>query len=146
MDCSYEITAEVRTAIQRDDLRTVKKLIAKCPAILHHNIPHKWPVIHECLSRGCLDLELLELFVRTGGDVNQRTESGVSISYLAAMLCKKEELVQFLKENGATMSPCEEATVLMKDTTPENRRKHISQFRKLLETDPHLVHEAGDRG
>src|SRR5467141_2643841 len=90
-DCSYEMVQEIRAATERADLLVLKRLAPKCPALLHHDTPHRWPVIHDCVSRGCVDLELLNLFVRTGGDVNRRTESGVSLAYLAAILYERDD-------------------------------------------------------
>lgn len=145
-DCSYGMTFEIRAAIEKHDLKTVKKLTAKCPAVLHHNAPHRWPIIHECMSSGCVDIELLELFLRTGGDVNRRTESGVSLAYLGSMLFERNDLVIFFQKNGARMSLYEEVIILMKGSTPQNREKQISKARGFLNSDPNLVHQVGDRG
>ena len=143
---SDNLSVEIRAAIKKHDLRTVKKLAAKCPALLQHVTPHEWPIIHECMSCSCVDLELLELFVATGGDVNWRTPSGVSLVYPAALLHERGDLIAFLKSNGAHMSLYEQGVILMSETGRDDQRKRLDQFRALCNENPNFVHEVGDQG
>jgi len=145
-DCSYEIALEIQKAIEKADLGTIKRLAERCPFVLLHDTSHQWPVIHECLSRGCVDLELVKLFLQAGGDVNRRTESGVSLAYLASKLYEENDIVTLLKQNGAKMSVYEEAIAIMDSTTFETTQPQCAKFQQLLSDNPALVHKVGHRG
>lgn len=145
-DCSYHMTFKIRAAIANRDLRTVKRLAATCPAILHHDTPHQWPVIHECISGNCVDLELMELFISSGGDVNRKTESGVSLAYLAAVHCEGSEVERALRNSGASLTDYEAAVVTITTNSEDDGKMLIPKIRKLLDRTTDLRDQVGDRG
>jgi ankyrin repeat protein len=115
--------------------------------LFHHRGDLEWQLPHRCLWEGCADKALFELFVDSGGDVNEKTPSGESLLFLAhlsPLTEGKEAICQLLHANGAIMSPLEQAFVVCASGLAQEAVVH--EVRKLHGTHPLVVSERGWKG
>src|SRR5689334_8892445 len=108
------ILDEALSMIEKKDLEGLKSLLGKRPNVFHLEAPYGWPLLHRCIAKPgqklCLDLDLVKLFVAIGGDVNQKTDSGLSLLFLATVnsFSVKMGIPTFLAQVGARMSNFEQ--------------------------------------
>jgi ankyrin repeat protein len=145
-----KILDEALLAIEKRDLENLRSLAARHPYVFHFEAPYGWPVLHRCMAkstqRPCVDLELVKLFVANGGNVNQRTDSGVSLLFLATVngFCVKMGIHDYLTQCGASMSRFEEVVATLMSAAEDRRVKAL--LTRLLKDHPALVKERGDKG
>jgi ankyrin repeat protein len=134
----------VVSAIRKNDLWTVRRLLKENPYLFHINDRYCWPIMHLCLAERCVDLELVKLFVRSGGNVNEKTNSGLSLVFLAATMPSLYLIQNYLESCGARMSSFEEAVALL---IAGKEGKNIEvEIVRLLEKEQNLICAIGDRG
>jgi ankyrin repeat protein len=135
---------EVLLAIEHADLKSVRRLLEKHPHLFHFEVSHGWPVLHRCLAKHCIDLDLAKSYIAAGGDVNRKANSGVSLAFLAATMADGQKILQFLTSCGGQMSSFERAVIALTMELDENRVKRT--IIELLEREPGLAQQAGDNG
>jgi len=135
---------DVLSGIESSDLTMVRQLLRERPYVFHFEIRHGWPILHRCIARRCADLNLVKLFVAQGGDVNRKTDSGVSLAFLAATMPDDQEILKYLISIGGRMSSFEEAVMVLTTELDENHAK--ATISKLLDKEPLLVNQTGDSG
>jgi ankyrin repeat protein len=99
------------------DLQLLKPLLKQKPWLFHTHVEYEWPLLHRCMMLGTVDVELLEMYIKKGGDVNRKTSGGESLLFLlhfSGQFGDKRHLDALLRTAGATMSAYEEAVVVMR--------------------------------
>jgi len=146
------ILDEALSMIEKKDLEGLKSLLGKRPNVFHLEAPYGWPLLHRCIAKPgqkpCLDLDLVKLFVAIGGDVNQKTDSGLSLLFLATVnsFSVKMGIPTFLAQVGARMSNFEQIVAAFMATDEDDSRKVKTVLAKLLKADPSLATRSGDKG
>jgi ankyrin repeat protein len=138
------IADEILTNIVSKNLKKVKELLSANAYVLHYNTPYGWPIMHRCLSAGCVDLDLVNIYIGRGGNVNKKTDSGVSLLFLAAKMANAAEVQKLLESHGAIMSLFEKAVIYL--TCGYEESEIDSEVTKLLNDNPYLTHHVGCGG
>lgn len=97
-----------------------------------------------CLAVGCADLDLVRLYTSTGGDVHRRTNSGVTLCYLAASAGAGQGILDYLMGCGARMTDFERGVTGLSNVT--DRERVMAILKELLGENPGLVNDTGDQG
>src|SRR5258708_2863810 len=136
-----KILDEAISRIERKDLEALKTLLGKHPYVFHFEAPCGWPILHRCMAKPwqnpCVDLDLVKLFAANGGDTNQRTDSGLSLLFLATInsSCVKMGIPAFLAQCGGKMSSFEQAVATLMNAGDDTRRVKAT-IEKLLKDEP----------
>jgi hypothetical protein len=130
------------------NLCKLKPLLQQKPWLFHINEQYEWPLLHRCMILGTVDVELLELYIKNGGDVNGKTAGGESLLFLLHFSVRfgqrRDALDARLRSAGATMSAYEEAVILMR--CGEDKSQVIKKVINLISHNPSLVHWRGLNG
>jgi ankyrin repeat protein len=126
---------------------TVKRLLTAHPYLFHLD-DSGWPVPHRCISDPVnvplLDLDLAKLFVAHGADLNRKTDSGLSLLFLAATNSRTKDIADYFVTCGAQMSSFEESVAtIMKE---KDNRAAKAKIEKILQKEPELIHYRGHAG
>lgn len=83
-------------------------------------------------------------FVMSGGDVNNRTNSGVSLAFLAAAALELKDIFDYLTSVGAVMTNYEKAVLAITAEADWDRAKEV--IVSLVKSDRGLIRHTGDGG
>jgi ankyrin repeat protein len=144
MNIETELLAIIERTVEERDLKEVRRILRAYPYLFHFEIPHGWPVLHRCMDNACADLQLAKMFLAAGGDVNRKTNSGVSLLFLACAHACGEETPSYLRTQGARMSNFEEAVVAL--TSGISEEQETTAIRRLVDVEPGIVRQRGDNG
>ncbi|MDB6028702.1 MAG: hypothetical protein JWM68_4925 [Verrucomicrobiales bacterium] len=129
--------------IEANNLHDTKKLLKEKPYLFHFE-QDGWPILHRCIAKRCVDLEVVELFILAGGDVNRKTESGTSLAFLAASNSDHRGIRDLLVLNGGEMSTFEKGVIIMMTNLNDRQTKAI--ISNMLRRDPLLASQCGANG
>jgi uncharacterized protein len=142
------ILNQILSELEQENLPRVKELLKDHPYIFNFEDRYGWPVAHRCLADPvnypCFDLELARLYVASGANVNRRTDSGLSLLFLASMNFKGAAIAEYFVSSGARMSSFEEAVLAI--YRGQDSRKVTTILKRLLKKEPELARQVGPGG
>ena len=143
------IMGSLARALEKRDLPRIKTLLNEHPALVREEIAFGWPVLHQGLANSaeklCADLDLVNLFVANGGDVNQRTYNGVSLLFLARLnsAVLGNAIAERLAGLGVTLSTFETRALTIVEGEEAGALETITCQ---LDREPGLIRAAGHQG
>ena len=135
---------EAFALLGRKDKAALKQFLTNHPFLFQWNVSYGWPLMHRMVDQGLADSELMEMYVRTGGDANVLAPDAVSLLFLAKLRKSDPELIQVLEREGARMSPFEQAVILLSNETDPVAR--VGALRALVDQYSEIVTQTGHAG
>src|SRR5689334_12668854 len=139
-----EALKNLSIAIRARDLKAVKKIVRDHPHLLQFEVEYEWPIMHQCIASDCADKDILKLYLAHGGDCKRKTNSGVSLLFLASAHSGNEAIANLLYAEGARLTPFEQAVLVL--FSPHEEENVTAEVLRLLDEHPAILHERGDKG